>query len=256
MTVQSPPEKKKSLLARPMLAKGGGKISHVAAPIEELAPERGLADRLPVDWPTSTIERGCGLSPSCDFLSKLLPAGMSLRLLGEAPNDREALFKHWLSLGPQGMRTRFFYAPSEDLLERRAIGLSFENPRLAGIFDEHGILVCVGEWAREPGEEREAEAAFSTSPSHQRRGFAKIIAAACVLDARERGSLMLRIDTLRENIAAQALAASLGGERARPSGSWDDTVSSRISLSEATPSAVMIRMDRPARQAAGRSLPS
>lgn len=225
-----------------MLAKGG-KLSGVAAPLDYSA-QAGIACRPSAHWPTTTIKPGTGLPSSCDFLSHLLPKGMRIRLLGEGLGDREALFKHWLSLGPQGMRTRFFYSPSEDLLERRAMGLSFENPRLAGIFDEDGILACVGEWAQEPGEEREAEAAFSTSPSHQRRGLAKIIAAACVLDARERGALALRIDTLRENVAAQALAASLGGERARPSGSWDDTVSSRIDLRQATPAMLMLRMNR------------
>lgn len=243
MTMPAPAKaapRRTNLFSRPMLAKGAP--SQVAAPLEQLA----LDEPLILEWPQGVLSAGSGLPSSCEPLSSMLAHGMSLRLLGEMPRDREQLFNHWMALGPEGLRTRFFHPPSAELLERRARDLSFDNPRIVGIFDEDGFLACAGEWAHEPGVEGEAEAAFSTVPRHQRRGLGKIIAAACVLDARERGALILRVDTLRHNIAAQALAASLGGRRPRSVASWEDCVSSRISLAEATPEAVMARLKLPA----------
>ena len=186
------------------------------------------------------------LDSACLALEPRLPEGMTLRALGRMPGDREALANHWMGLGVEGMRTRFFYLPSEHVLRARAKDLDFVNPRFAGIFDKDGSLACVAEWAFEPSDNEEAEAAFSTHEMHRRKGLAKIAAAACAIDARSKGVKRLRIDTLRENSAAQHLATSLGG--AREAGSPDgyqDAVSSFIDLTRSGEHSIEARIGLP-----------
>lgn len=225
-------ENNKHSLPNKLLSKGSiWGLSKIGAPLEpteemhkaaEGAHELDLREAAPSTPP---------LASDCKSLSRLVPKGYKLRALGAKSGDRLALFEHWRDIGPEARRTRFFFSPSLELLRKRAFDLDFINPRFAGLFDEQGQLACVAEWAFDgPGE---AEAAFSTLPDHRRKGLAKIAAAACALDAREQGVMRLRIDTLRENKAAQALAQSLGGSReaGSPEG-WNDCVSSYIDLSQ------------------------
>lgn len=171
------------------------------------------------------------LSLACQAVEILLPAGYVLRGLGSAPTDRAAIYHHWAGLERGSLYLRFFAPVNDHLLRKRASEADFANPRFAGIFDALGQLACLAEWAWDPERPEEAEAAFSTSPDHRRRGLAKVAAAACAIEAREAGAARLRIDTLRENQAAQGLARSLGGARAAPSdGRASEVVSSLIEL--------------------------
>jgi GNAT superfamily N-acetyltransferase len=144
------------------------------------------------------------------LLGPKLPAGFILRpLLGAS--DQEALLAHWLALSAECLRSRFFHAPSRDFLAARARSIDFVDPRVVGIFDAAGSLVCAAQWAPEgPGV---AELAFSTLAASRGQGLAKIAVGACALDARSRGFTRLRLETLRKNIAAKKLCASMG---ARP----------------------------------------
>lgn len=178
---------------------------------------------------------------ACLPLARLVPSGMSLRALGSRAGDRQAIYDHWMGLGAEGLRMRFFIAPNPWLLRQRAFGLDFHNPRFAGIFDQAGSLACLAEWAgghRGDGGSQ-AEAAFSTSPAHRRKGLARIASAACALDARESGVASLRVDTLLDNRAAQGLAASLGGLRRPAAGQHiGDPLTSVIDLRGTGPDSI------------------
>lgn len=206
------------------------KHSRIGAP---LSPHDSLArpgEDLP-DLAAAPSPRAPGLAGACAILGPLLPPGMELRAMGRREGDRAAIYEHWASLGDHDIYSRFFTRPSDYMLRKRASEADFENPRFAGVFDAQGKLACLAEWAFEPNDPLEAEAAFSTSPTHRRMGLAKIAAAACAIDARSSGIERLRIDTLRENVAAQGLAQKLGGARERKGAEgWDDSVSSYIDL--------------------------
>lgn len=227
------------LLSKGALYWGRSKVGAPLAPTPEMEAEAQANMHLELDQPAPLAPHS--LAEDCRALSLLIPRGMALRALGSQPGDRQALFVHWTSLDPEALRTRFFYNPSHALLRKRAYDLDGHNPRFAGIFAEDGRLACVAEWAFDSP--TEAEAAFSTLPEFRRRGLAKIAAAACALDARAHGVSTLRIDTLRENSAAQALAASLGGARAAgsPEG-MADCVSSLIDLSADGPRSIESRI--------------
>lgn len=207
--------------------------SRIGAPLAPHDSEARPGEALPnLDAPPA--ERAPGLDSACSILEPLLPAGMTLRAMGGFDGDRAAIYDHWATLGEHGIYSRFFIRPSDYMLRKRAAEADFDNPRFAGIFDSQGKLACLAEWALEPGDPLEAEAAFSTSPSHRRLGLATIAAAACAIDARASGIERLRIDTLRENVAAQGLARRLGGAReSKAAEGWDDSVSSYIDLRNA-----------------------
>jgi GNAT superfamily N-acetyltransferase len=211
---------------------GWRSVSKIGAPLGDFSPPLTAEAAESLDL-SLVKEDAPSLARACDALSALIPEGMILRGMGSKLGDRQAIFDHWIGLGPEGLRSRFFMAPSHALLRKRAFDLDFENPRFAGIFDAHGVLACLAEWAHDHSDSvGEAEAAFSTNPNHRRQGLAKIAAAACALDARASGISMLRIDTLYENHAALRLAASLGAERMKFNGaSARDFISSMINLS-------------------------
>jgi GNAT superfamily N-acetyltransferase len=238
-----PPLGPAEIESRPMLGKMSAfwrKPSRVGSPLpaEAQAQAQAIAE---LDLARAPLGMR-SLHPACDALGELLPPGMSLRAVGSAAGDRQALFDHWMGLGAEGMRSRFFYPPSEAFLRRRAFDMSFENPAVAGVFAPDGSLACVGEWALDPEAPGEAEAAFSTLDAHRRRGLAKIAAAACAIDARERGVATLRIDTLRDNGPAQGLAASLGAAKPNLPSEWGESISSRIDLSAGGPRAIERRL--------------
>jgi hypothetical protein len=205
---------------------GFGKTA-IESSLATATPNLGLAlfDPLSTQWATSHIERR--LPDQARSLERQLPKAWTLRLVGEREGDRRALFEHWMSLGTEGLRERFFHAPGMEFLANRANGMDFETLRAVGAFDPAGILVCVGEWAllEEPSQ---AEAAFSTTPSSRRRGLATLVARACAIDAQMAGATRLRVDTLKDNGPAKALAASLNARFGAMG--WGDVFSSWIEI--------------------------
>lgn len=139
-----------------------------------------------------------------------LPEGFSFRLLNGSPQDRDALLSHWLRLSGEDRRMRFFSPTSDEVLISRASKLNFRAPRVIAVFDPQDRLVATGEWATEPEDPLEAECAFSCDKDQRGRGVSKALGRACFFDAAQFGIARARIDTLRENSAARALAQSLG----------------------------------------------
>ena len=142
------------------------------------------------------------------LLSPKLSSDLSMRAL-DGPADRDALLAHWLALSPECLRLRFFYSPSPHALRERAQSMDFRQPRVVGIFDAQGTLVCSAQWAREAA--GVAEIAFSTLSAHRGQGLAKLAVGACAIDARESGISKLRLETMRRNIPAKRLCHSMGG---------------------------------------------
>lgn len=105
---------------------------------------------------------------------------------------------------------RFFSFAPDSLLTARAQSLNFQSLRALAIRDRFGRVVACGEWALDPETPLEAECAFSCDASERGQGLSKTLGLACFLDAAQFGVIDARIETLRDNGPARALARSLG----------------------------------------------
>lgn len=146
----------------------------------------------------------------CDEFT--LPEHYSLALLNGSPKHREDLYQHWLKLSGDDRRCRFFSQMTDEALLHRIHSLDFAEPRILGIYNAEQELVACGEWARDFENPSEAECAFSCNKSERGRGLSKLIGKACFYDAAQFGVFKARIETLRENASARALAESLGAK--------------------------------------------
>lgn len=194
--------------ARSLARLGKAPLSNDNAQSMTLATAIRVSEAIPPAAAPSLIPEQARLPDSCSRIP--LPEGYCLDLLTGVESERQELLDHWKRLSQEDRRMRFFSFTPDDMLFARALKMDFSSPRLLVIRNAQGAIAACGEWAVDPETPEEAECAFSCDASERGQGLSKSLGLACFLDAAQFGISKARIETLRDNGAARALAKSLG----------------------------------------------
>lgn len=133
---------------------------------------------------------------------------MHVRLL--TPWDRDAIRDHFLALGPEGRRLRFFAGVGDDFIRDYTAGIDWLRTRAVGAFEGRD-LIGVAELVRLPAPALgEAEIALTVAPDRRGEGVGADLLRHALALARNRFIATVYLLCLPENLPMRRLAAKFG----------------------------------------------
>jgi GNAT superfamily N-acetyltransferase len=135
-----------------------------------------------------------------------------IRSLG--PRHRERIIAHLRALDANGRYLRFGYSATDAQLSKYVDMLDFEHDEIFGIFNRRVELIGMAHLAHAVATEKDGPAAAEFGVSvlaHARnRGFGRRLFEHAMLHARNRGTEILLIHALSENVAMLKIARNAG----------------------------------------------
>lgn len=144
------------------------------------------------------------------------PSGLDIVLRPLTATDRSILADHLRRLSPDDRRTRFFHQMNDAAIQRYCDEINWQAAFLVGAFVK-GSLRGVGELVPEGGEGT-AEIAVTVEQEWRHAALGRILVAALLVVAEERGLKSAKLLFLRENSAMRKLVADIGARLTAASG--------------------------------------
>ncbi len=134
--------------------------------------------------------------------------------------DREAIARHLLALGPRDRYLRFGYMATDEQIQHYLDSIDFEHDEVFGIFNRHLELIAMAHLAFSTNPKAAACAEFGVSVlEHARgRGYGGRLFDRAAIRARNDGVELLFIHALSENAAMIRIARKAGATLERDGG--------------------------------------
>lgn len=149
-------------------------------------------------------------------IAVLHPSGLDIVLRPLTAIDRDSLADHLRRLSPDDRRTRFFHQMNDEAIQRYCEGLDWQAAFHVGAFVSD-TLRGVGELVPE-GDEGAAEIAVTVEQNWRHAALGRILVAALLVVAEERGLKSAKLLFLRENAAMRKLVSDIGARLTAASG--------------------------------------